>query len=256
MHPRDDLAAALEPHGLILRGGFSFGAGGTRPARSHRAHRRDPCCWSGRRVRRAWRHFLHWRQSQPTDLADPLDSWSREVIGERRGGVWSARRFAFRPALSAVPAMGDARRRVAAVAARHPHASALRTVACLSRRIAVRRRDRGRSSSRGDSPLRHMRWKTLPESLSRRSIYGRRLRPSQPVSAMSAALAARACRDGGCLDRNACPYRNRVSLRRRSAGVPHGGFRPLKVASPDRCSRDVRWICLGQGLPAGTRITS
>src|SRR5690606_4746447 len=28
-----------------------------------------------------WRHFRRWRQQQPSSLANPLDTWSREVIG-------------------------------------------------------------------------------------------------------------------------------------------------------------------------------
>jgi ferredoxin len=28
-----------------------------------------------------WAHFRTWRESRPTGLADPLDTWSREVIG-------------------------------------------------------------------------------------------------------------------------------------------------------------------------------
>lgn len=29
-----------------------------------------------------WPHFLKWRDRQPNDPANPLDSWSREVIGQ------------------------------------------------------------------------------------------------------------------------------------------------------------------------------
>lgn len=28
-----------------------------------------------------WRHFSRWRESQPSSLANPLDTWSRMVIG-------------------------------------------------------------------------------------------------------------------------------------------------------------------------------
>ncbi|MCX7306253.1 MAG: hypothetical protein NTV73_18255 [Hyphomicrobiales bacterium] len=75
-----EIAAALDPHGLILRGGFHFapdeaappGPGGT-PAKS--------MLLVGQAGDAPWPHFSRWRQSQPQDLADPLDAWSREVIG-------------------------------------------------------------------------------------------------------------------------------------------------------------------------------
>jgi hypothetical protein len=83
--------------------------------------------------------FRDWRRSHP-DRADPLDAWSdgRHPAGRgsrRRHGVVS-----LRAAVAAVPAMGDAGRRAAAVAARHPHPSGLRPLARLSRRDRPDRR--------------------------------------------------------------------------------------------------------------------
>ena len=204
MHLRDDLAAALDPHGLILRGGFRFGAEEDAPPGASG----EPAT-----IRAAGRAggyggvaaFHALAGAQPVDLVDPLDSWSREVIGTVAAAFRRARGFAVRPALSAVPAMGDARRRTEAVAARHPDASALRAVACLSRRAAVRRRDRSRSTSRGDSPLRHMRWKTLPESLSGPRVWADGFAYDACLGHVRGRRGA-PCRESGCLDRNACPY--------------------------------------------------
>lgn len=74
------LAAALAKHGLILRGGFNFapdetalpGPSGS-PAKS--------VVLVGQAGDASWPHFLRWRKTQPPDLANPLDTWSREVIG-------------------------------------------------------------------------------------------------------------------------------------------------------------------------------
>jgi hypothetical protein len=74
------LAAALDEHGLILRGGFVFGADEIapagplgRPARSLILVGQSGAAWPG---------FVRWRETQPASLSDPLDTWSRLVIGE------------------------------------------------------------------------------------------------------------------------------------------------------------------------------
>mgnify|MGYP001300063870 CR=1 FL=1 len=84
-----DLSAALITHGLILRGGFSFrrdedapvGPGGE-PAKS--------VLLVGQAGASVWPHFFRWRQTRLADIHNPLDTWSREVIGE------AARRFGAR----------------------------------------------------------------------------------------------------------------------------------------------------------------
>jgi len=76
-----NVAAELARHGLILRGGFNSkpdedlpsGPGGA-PAKS--------VLLVGQAGDTPWPHFSSWRQSQPLDLANPLDTWSREVIGD------------------------------------------------------------------------------------------------------------------------------------------------------------------------------
>ena len=129
--PAVGVAAFLAAHGLILRGGFCFqpdelaapGPSGA-PAKS--------VLLVGHAGAAHWPHFLRWRESQPSDLADPLDTLV--AGGPRRGGgrIRGEGGFAFRQALSAVPAMGDARRGAEGLAARHPHASRLRIVARVS----------------------------------------------------------------------------------------------------------------------------
>src|SRR5262245_20527333 len=75
------LAAALDEDGLILRGGFVFGA-----------HEWAPAGLSGRPARSIilvgqagaapWPFFLRWLERQESRcLSDPLDTWSGEVIG-------------------------------------------------------------------------------------------------------------------------------------------------------------------------------
>jgi ferredoxin len=76
----DDISAGLAVDGLILRGGFAFGPGETapdgpsgRPARS--------VLLVGQAGGAPWPHFLRWRERQPASIENPLDTWAREVIG-------------------------------------------------------------------------------------------------------------------------------------------------------------------------------
>lgn len=76
----DKIAAALASHGLIQRGGFVFVSDETtpdgptgRPARS--------VLLVGQAGAAPWSHFQRWREAQAENLENPLDSWSREVIG-------------------------------------------------------------------------------------------------------------------------------------------------------------------------------
>ncbi|QND61055.1 4Fe-4S dicluster domain-containing protein [Mesorhizobium huakuii] len=77
----EGITAALGANGLILRGGFVFsdnddaahGASGV-PAKS--------VLLVGQAGAAPWPHFLRWRERQPQQIANPLDSWSRQVIGD------------------------------------------------------------------------------------------------------------------------------------------------------------------------------
>ncbi len=67
------IGAALAADGLILRGGFAFGDDERAPAKS--------VLLVGNAGAAYWRHFARWRDAQPVGLEDPLDTWSRQVIG-------------------------------------------------------------------------------------------------------------------------------------------------------------------------------
>lgn len=74
-----EVAGLLAPHGLLLRGGFDFRTGeetpsalGGRPALS--------VLLVGQAGDSIWARFERWRAENP-DTANPLDAWSREVIG-------------------------------------------------------------------------------------------------------------------------------------------------------------------------------
>lgn len=83
-----EISRQLAAHGLILRGGFVFGDGEAaletseaRPAKS--------VLLVGQAGAAPWPHFLRWREQQPQDLQNPLDTWSREVI-DRVAAYFSA----------------------------------------------------------------------------------------------------------------------------------------------------------------------
>ncbi|WP_217569032.1 4Fe-4S dicluster domain-containing protein [Mesorhizobium sp. GbtcB19] len=76
----EEIAAALAAHGLILRGGFNFGDGEMAPAAGAAAPARSVLL-VGQAGAAPWPHFQRWRERQAKGIANPLDSWSREVIG-------------------------------------------------------------------------------------------------------------------------------------------------------------------------------
>lgn len=75
----DGLAAALAVHGLILRGGFDFEPGETAPPGPSGAAA-QAVLLVGHAGSSIWPHFQAWRATQPPNLADPLDAWSRQII--------------------------------------------------------------------------------------------------------------------------------------------------------------------------------
>lgn len=76
----DDIAAALSVHGLILRGGFNFGSGETAPA-GPGPEPAKAVLLVGQAGDAPWPFFQRWLEGQPPGLLNPLDAWSREVIG-------------------------------------------------------------------------------------------------------------------------------------------------------------------------------
>lgn len=77
---REAISAELARNGLILRGGFAFDKDETAPAGLNDRPARS-LLLVGQAGAAPWPYFLEWRQTQPADMADPLDTWSRQVIG-------------------------------------------------------------------------------------------------------------------------------------------------------------------------------
>ncbi|TIT80253.1 MAG: 4Fe-4S dicluster domain-containing protein [Mesorhizobium sp.] len=76
----DGVAAALAAHGLILRGGFRFARDEAVPAGLSGALAKSALL-VGQAGAAPWPHFQRWLGQQAKGIANPLDTWSREVIG-------------------------------------------------------------------------------------------------------------------------------------------------------------------------------
>lgn len=76
----DGIAAALAVHGLIPRGGIDFGTDEEAPPGPSGAPARAVLL-VGHAGSSIWPAFSAWRATQPQTPSDPLDSWSRQVIG-------------------------------------------------------------------------------------------------------------------------------------------------------------------------------
>jgi hypothetical protein len=82
------VAAALAPSGLILRGGLNFAEAEDRPPGPGGLPARSVLL-VGNGGAGYWSQFSRWRAQQPATTANPLDTWSRAVIGaaaEATGG--------------------------------------------------------------------------------------------------------------------------------------------------------------------------
>ncbi len=77
----EEITAALGVNGLILRGGFNFRSGDTPPTGISNVTAKSVLL-VGQAGAAPWPHFLRWRGQQPQAIANPLDTWSRQVIGE------------------------------------------------------------------------------------------------------------------------------------------------------------------------------
>ncbi|QIA23078.1 4Fe-4S dicluster domain-containing protein [Mesorhizobium sp. AA22] len=76
----ETIAAALSAHGLTLRGGFNFAGDEETPSGLSGGAARSVLL-VGQAGAAPWPHFLRWKESQLQAVANPLDTWSREVIG-------------------------------------------------------------------------------------------------------------------------------------------------------------------------------
>ncbi|CAN7671221.1 4Fe-4S dicluster domain-containing protein [Mesorhizobium amorphae] len=74
------MGKSLANEGLILRGGFNFAAGETPPPGPSAATAKSVLL-VGQAGAAPWPHFLRWREKQPQTVTNPLDTWSRQVIG-------------------------------------------------------------------------------------------------------------------------------------------------------------------------------
>ena len=205
------IAEGLALHGLIPRGGFNFTDDEAAPSGSSGSPAKSVLL-IGQAGDAPWPHFLRWRQSQPQDIANPLDTWSRLVIGTVAQEFaaravspsdrpylpfqqWAMRAEGLRPSPLGIlmhPEFG----------LWHAYRGALLfTDPDAAREIAD-------SASPAHAPIH------LCDGCD-----GKPCLKSCPVSAHSAAGFAyeaclahvrsprgAACRQGGCLDRNACPY--------------------------------------------------
>ncbi len=75
-----EVAGALSPDGLILRGGFNFTPDDAPPAGPSGAPARSVLL-VGQAGAAPWPHFQSWLEKQLQPIANPLDTWSRQTIG-------------------------------------------------------------------------------------------------------------------------------------------------------------------------------
>lgn len=74
------MSETLAAHGLVLRGGFSFEPTDVPPAGPSGKPARSVVL-VGQAGAANWEHFQRWLSGTTAKPANPLDSWSREVIG-------------------------------------------------------------------------------------------------------------------------------------------------------------------------------
>ena len=76
----ESVAAGLAPHGLLLRGGLDFDDGEDRPAGPSGVPARSVLL-VGSAGAGWWSAFQGWRDRRPGVLNEPLDTWVREIVG-------------------------------------------------------------------------------------------------------------------------------------------------------------------------------
>ncbi|ANT52325.1 4Fe-4S dicluster domain-containing protein [Mesorhizobium amorphae] len=76
----ESIVSALAHNGLVLRGGFIFADDEEAPSGPTGLSAKSALL-VGQAGAAPWPHFLRWRERQPQTMANPLDTWAREVIG-------------------------------------------------------------------------------------------------------------------------------------------------------------------------------
>ncbi|WP_167449145.1 4Fe-4S dicluster domain-containing protein [Mesorhizobium hawassense] len=76
----EEIAAALAAQGLIPRGGFRFAGDEAAPTGAS-GGAAISVLLVGQAGVAPWSHFQHWLERQHLPIVNPLDTWSREVIG-------------------------------------------------------------------------------------------------------------------------------------------------------------------------------
>lgn len=79
-HLLEDIAGALAPFGLMVRGGFDFRADDAAPAGPGGRMARSVLL-VGHAGGSIWAPFSAWRAQRSGEAGNPLDAWSRQVIG-------------------------------------------------------------------------------------------------------------------------------------------------------------------------------
>jgi hypothetical protein len=198
------VAQALAAHGLSLFGGLVFAPGEDAPAGPSGRPARSALL-VGQAGAEAWPRFLEWRDSRADLPADPLDAWSRAVTGE------IARRFEARAVSpSDRPFLPFQRWAMRAGGIRpsplgilmHPRFGlwhAFRGALLFDTEVAVPapRQNVHPCDACVEKPC----LKACPVG-----AYGAAGFQHGACLAHVRGAAGKACRTGGCLDRNACPY--------------------------------------------------
>ncbi|BAV45948.1 ferredoxin [Mesorhizobium loti] len=199
-----DIDETLAIHGLVLRGGFNFATDETPPLGLSGALAKSVLL-VGQAGAAPWPHFLRWREQQPATIANPLDSWSRQVIGavaEAFGAravspsdkpylpfqQWAMRAEGLKPSPLGI--------------LMHPQYGlwhAYRGALLFEDEIALPRR--GETIHLCDACVAKPCLKSCPVD-----AYSRDGFAYQACLAHVRSANGEPCRSGGCLDRNACPY--------------------------------------------------
>ena len=88
------VATVLGENGLVPRGGFSFEAGEVAPAGPAGTPARAVLL-VGQAGASIWPHVKRWCEARSGEISDPLDAWSREVIGNVAQGFSARAVFPF-----------------------------------------------------------------------------------------------------------------------------------------------------------------